>query len=77
GNVLQHMDGEIVDKGVDEDLSGIGDSIDVTSNKDGSLSLSDRGRGMPVGMHATGKTTVEVIFTVLNAGAKFGQGGYK
>ncbi|HGA1182626.1 TPA: DNA topoisomerase IV subunit B, partial [Streptococcus suis] len=46
-------------------------------NKDGSLSVSDRGRGMPVGMHATGKPTVEVIFTVLHAGGKFGQGGYK
>ena len=51
--------------------------IDVTINKDGSLSVEDQGRGMPTGMHAMGKPTVEVIFTVLHAGGKFGQGGYK
>ncbi|HEO8641397.1 TPA: DNA topoisomerase IV subunit B [Streptococcus suis] len=77
GNGLHHMVWEIVDNAVDEALSGFGDRIDVTINKDGILSVSDRGRGMPVGMHATGKPTVEVIFTVLHAGGKFGQGGYK
>ncbi|HEM6437779.1 DNA topoisomerase IV subunit B [Streptococcus suis] len=77
GNGLHHMVWEIVDNAVDEALSGFGDRIDVTINKDGSLSVSDRGRGMPVGMHATGKPTVEVIFTILHAGGKFGQGGYK
>ena len=54
---------EIVDNAVDEALSGFGSQIDVTINKDGSLSVEDQGRGMPTGMHAMGKPTVEVIFT--------------
>ncbi len=72
-----HLVWEIVDNAVDEALSGFGDVIAVTLNKDGSVSVSDSGRGMPTGMHAMGKPTVEVIFTVLHAGGKFGQGGYK
>ena len=52
---------EIVDNAVDEALSGFGSQIDVTINKDGSLSVEDQGRGMPTGMHAMGKPTVEVI----------------
>ena len=77
GAGLHHLVWEIVDNAVDEALSGFGDRIDVTINKDGSLTVQDHGRGMPTGMHAKGIPTVEVIFTILHAGGKFGQGGYK
>lgn len=74
---LHHLIWEIVDNAVDEALSGFGDQITVTLNKDGSVSVSDCGRGIPTGKHAMGIPTVQVIFTVLHAGGKFGQGGYK
>ncbi|HEO3726190.1 TPA: DNA topoisomerase IV subunit B [Streptococcus agalactiae] len=77
GTGLHHLVWEIVDNAVDEALSGFGNRIDVIINKDGSITVTDHGRGMPTGMHAMGKPTVVVIFTVLHAGGKFGQGGYK
>ena len=74
---LHHLAYEIVDNAVDEALSGYASKIDVTIHKDGSLSVRDNGRGMPIGKHASGIPTIQVIFTVLHAGGKFGQGGYK
>ena len=74
---LHHLAYEIVDNAVDEALSGYATKIEVTIHKDQSLSVKDNGRGMPTGKHASGIPTIQVIFTVLHAGGKFGQGGYK
>lgn len=74
---LHHLVYEVVDNSVDEILNGYGDEINVTINAGESITVADNGRGMPTGTHRSGKPTVEVIFTVLHAGGKFGQGGYK
>lgn len=75
---LHHLVWELLDNAVDEALNGYGKVIRITIEKDGSLTVEDEGRGMPAGKHASGKSTLEVIFTVLHAGGKFNEeGGYK
>ena len=74
---LHHLVWEIVDNGIDEAINGYGNKIKIILHKDGSVSVSDEGRGVPVGKHASGKSTPEVIYTVLHAGGKFQEGGYK
>lgn len=75
---LHHLVYEIVDNSVDEALAGVCDHIEVTINQDNTICVTDNGRGIPVGVnHKSGLTGVEVVFTILHAGGKFGGGGYK
>ncbi len=74
---LHHLVWEIVDNSIDEALAGFGKEITVIIGKDNSITVIDNGRGVPCGKHASGKNTMEVIYTILHAGGKFGTGGYK
>ena len=74
---LHHLVWEIVDNAIDEVINGFGDYIKVVLNKNGSITISDNGRGVPIGMHESGKSTPEVIYTILHAGGKFTESGYK
>ena len=75
---LHHLVYEIVDNAVDEALAGYCNTIQVIINKDNSITVVDNGRGVPVDInHKTGKPAIEVVYTILHAGGKFGGGGYK
>jgi len=74
---LHHLVWEIVDNSIDEVINGYGKKIKVTINPDESITVEDDGRGVPVGMHSSGHSTPEVIYTILHAGGKFESGGYK
>ena len=74
---LHHLVYEITDNAVDEIINGHGNEINITINKDESITIRDNGRGLPTGMHSSGRPTAEVIFTVLHAGGKFSSDNYK
>ncbi|BAP39532.1 DNA gyrase/topoisomerase IV subunit B [Metamycoplasma canadense] len=76
-NGLHHLIWEIVDNSIDEVLAGFASNIKVILKKDGSVIVEDNGRGIPIGKHESGKTGVELVFTELHAGGKFGEGAYK
>ena len=74
---LHHLVYEITDNAVDEIINGHGNEISITINEDESITIRDNGRGLPTGMHSSGRPTAEVIFTVLHAGGKFSSDNYK
>ncbi len=74
---LHHLIWEIVDNSIDEIINGYGNHIKIVLHKDGSITIADNGRGVPIGMHESGKSTPEVIYTILHAGGKFEEGNYK
>ncbi len=74
---LHHLIWEIVDNSIDEIINGYGNHIKIVLHKDGSITIADNGRGVPTGMHESGKSTPEVIYTILHAGGKFEEGNYK
>ena len=74
---MHHLVWEIVDNAIDEVINGYGNHIKVIINNDGSVTVADNGRGVPTGMHESGKSATEVIYTILHAGGKFTEDGYK
>ncbi len=74
---MHHLIWEIVDNSIDEIINGFGDRVRIVIHPDNSVSITDNGRGVPIGMHESGKSTPEVIYTVLHAGGKFEEGNYK
>ena len=74
---MHHLVWEIVDNSIDEIINGYGDKIRIVIHSDNSITITDNGRGVPIGMHASGMSTPEVIYTVLHAGGKFEEGNYK
>lgn len=74
---MHHLVWEIVDNSIDEIINGFGDYIKIILHKDGSITVADNGRGVPIGKHESGKSTPEVIYTILHAGGKFEEAGYK